>query len=112
MSESASSAPAGEILQITPAEHELVKHKRKCPAVTPDVEAAIRAEIDDVVVAVGSLSNSKRMHIPDDSGEILCHYSMTEENHKPVECYPPGYRDFCRVCAARYRIQHGGIAND
>jgi len=66
----------------------------------------IRAEFEEVKTS-GSYGN--RIHPLDDDGEPLCsereeHNVSSWSNPKPIDSYPPGYREFCQYCVREWRV--------
>jgi|AntDeeMetageno50_2_1112565.scaffolds.fasta_scaffold02818_8 7-cyano-7-deazaguanine synthase in queuosine biosynthesis len=88
-----------------------IEARHRYPEVTDEIDAALRELVDEILVPGGMKSNSQVMHITGDDGDKLCDGRGFDGITKSIECYPPGFRDFCRECAARYRLRHGGVAD-
>lgn len=84
--------------------------RRICyPEVSDEVAAAVRELVDRIVVPTSSSGDDARFHIDNGDGDTRCNTPGFDGSSKPIECYPPGYRDWCVECVGKYRLDHGGI---
>lgn len=88
-----------------------IEARHRYPEVTDEIAAVLRELVDEILVPGRTRRNKQVMHIPGDDGSKLCQGRAFTATTKDVECYPPGYRSWCRECAARYRLRHGGVVD-
>jgi hypothetical protein len=72
-------------------------------SIADDELAALNELADEagVLVRRPGTSSSRRIHLPDpqaDHVESVCCYDADEWMAKPAECFPAGFRDWCRYC--------------
>jgi|AntDeeMetageno50_2_1112565.scaffolds.fasta_scaffold14489_2 hypothetical protein len=92
---------------IEPLPESLVTDPPTFPEVTTEIETQLREVLDQIIVPRNSSYYSNHLHIPNENGESYCHGTDFEPIEKPVECYPKGFKKFCKRCVTRYRIQLG-----
>jgi len=87
---------------------------QKVTEVTEDEETAIRDDYDEFILVARASYSTAVLHLPEGGGP-LCGKEARREvdidiNHEPwklkeTAIYPPGHKDICSLCAAKWREQ-------
>ena len=80
--------------------------------VDQDLANEVGKEWEKIAVSGTSAGRAKKLHRAHE-GTALCQYHLNNCNGagktkllvKDGACYPPGYRDFCRVCAYLEKVE-------